>query len=233
MPRTIEKAISFLKGNPDYQFESAYNNRQWLHVLYYRAWQILRGMLLKPFVSSKGLIFSGRHVRIEHKYQLRLGKNCIIGNEVHIDALSENGIQMGNNVTVARGATLVCTGVIAKKGKGIKIGNNCAIGAQSFLSGQGGIEIGDDVIMGPQVRIFSENHNYEDPDIPIRSQGESRKEVIIAHNCWVGAGVTILAGVTIGSGCVLAAGSVITKSFPPDSIVAGVPARVIKKRVSE
>ena len=77
-----------------------------------------------------------------------------------LNALSVNGIALGNNVTIAKNSVLQCTGVIAKKGEGIVIGNDSAVGAQSYLGGQGSIEIGDDVIMGPGVKIFSENHNY-------------------------------------------------------------------------
>lgn len=127
-------------------------------------------------------------------------------------------------------AVLSCTGVIANKGVGIVIGNNSAVGAQSFLGGQGGIVIGNDVIMGPQVKIFSENHNYALPDMLIRKQGESRKGVVIGDNCWVGAGAIILDGVTLAEGCVIAAGAVVTKSMPANSVVAGVPAKVIQTR---
>lgn len=149
-----------------------------------------------------------------------------------MDALSEKGIKLGNNVTIAKYSVLVCTGVVASRGIGITIGNNCAIGAQSFLGGQGGIVVGNDVIMGPQVKIFSENHNYQHPDIVIRKQGETRKGVVIGDNCWIGAGTTILDGFTIGSGCEIAGGSVVTKSIPSNSVSAGIPAKIIKSRVS-
>ena len=101
-----------------------------------------------------------------------------------------------------------------------------------FLADKGGIKIGNDVIMGPQVKIFSENHNYSQTYILIRKQGESRKGVTIGDNCWIGAGVTILDGVSIANGCVIAAGSVVTKSIPENAIVAGVPAKVIKLRIT-
>lgn len=165
---------------------------------------------------------------MQHAYQVLAGKSLIIEDGVHINALSANGIVLGNNVTIAKYAILTCTGVIANRGTGIEIGNNSGIGAQSFLGGQGGIKIGNDVIMGPQVKIFSENHNYDRSDVIIRKQGESRKGISIEDNCWIGAGVTILDGVTISKGCVVAAGSVVTKSIPKNSIAAGVPAKVIK-----
>jgi acetyltransferase-like isoleucine patch superfamily enzyme len=226
----VEKIIARLKGDPSYRLDNKYSSRQLFSIVWYRLMQIIRGLFVKFSVSSAGIIFCGRKVIIQHGYQLKAGKSLIVEEGVHINALSENGIRLGNNVTIAKYAILTCTGVIANKGKGILIGNNSGIGAQSFLGGQGGITIGNDVIMGPQVKIFSENHIYENPGMVIRKQGELRKGVLIEDNCWIGAGVIILDGVTISKGCVIAAGSVVTKSIPENSFVAGVPANVIKSR---
>jgi len=80
-------------------------------------------------------------------------------------------------------------------------------------------------------RFFSENHAFADPNLTIKEQGVIKDPVVIGNNCWIGGGATILAGVHIGDGCVIAAGSVVTKSVAANSIVAGVPAKVIKSRV--
>ena len=87
------------------------------------------------------------------------------------------------------------------------------------------------MIMGPGVMIFSEDHEYSDPDKPIRLQGVSREKVIIEDDCWIGAGVTILKGVTIGQGTVIAAGTVVNRSVSRYSLVAGVPGKEIKSRM--
>ncbi|RYY30708.1 MAG: acyltransferase [Sphingobacteriaceae bacterium] len=147
-----------------------------------------------------------------------------------INALSANGIVLGDHVSIARDSIMFCTGVIAQKGTGITIGHRTGISARAYIGGQGGVTIGNDVIMGPNVQIFSENHNFNDLDLTIREQGVTRDAVVIGNNCWLGAGCTILAGVTIGDGCVIAAGSVVTKVMPPNSVVAGVPAKVIRNR---
>ncbi|HWZ35645.1 MAG TPA: acyltransferase [Mucilaginibacter sp.] len=227
----IEKLIRRLKNDPDYKWDSAYSARDLLSVSWVRFFQLLRGLLLKPFLkSSRGLVFVGTHVKIRHGYQLSAGKNLILDDNVSVNALSTDGVIMGDHVSIARDAILFCTGVIAQKGKGIIIGNRTGIGARAFLAGQGGITIGDDVITGPNIQIFSENHNFSDLSQIIKQQGVTKQSTNIGNNCWIGGSVTILAGVTIGDGCVIAAGSVITKSVPANSVVAGVPAKVVKNR---
>lgn len=229
----IEKIIRILKNDPNYKWESNYTFRDLSVVSVRRFFQVVRGCLLRPFLKkSHGLLFVGTGVKINHAYQLRLGKNMIIEDNVYINALSENGIHIGDNVSIARDSILICTGVIAHKGTGISIGSGTGINARAYLSGQGGIRIGKDVIFGPDVKIFSENHHYTDALLTIKDQGVSRKGVVIGDNCWLGAGVTVLDGVTIGNGCVIAAGSVVSKSIPENSIAAGVPARIIKDRIS-
>jgi acetyltransferase-like isoleucine patch superfamily enzyme len=227
----VEKIIGVLKNAPDYSFEASYTSYQTCKIVYYRGKQFARG-LYKRFWFNKidGLFFCGKNVTIEHGEMLFAEKSLIIEAGVYINALSERGIRLGHNVTIARDTIMICTGVIRQKGVGITIGNNSAIGAQSFLGGQGGITIGDDVIMGPGVRIFSENHNFSSLEMPIRLQGESRKGVVIGNNCWIGASSTILDGICIGEGAVVAAGSVVTKNVDSNSVVGGVPAKLISTR---
>ncbi|WP_183561347.1 acyltransferase [Mucilaginibacter sp. SP1R1] len=205
--------------------------RELTTILWDRGTQLSRGTWKRMFFKkSGGLVFIGSHVVINHSYLFSAGKSLIIEDNVYINALSSEGIMIKNNVSIARNCTLICTGVIAQKGKGIIIGNNTGINAGTYLGGQGGIEIGNNVIIGPGVKIFSENHNFSDFNINIKDQGVTRNGVFINDNCWIGAGVTILAGVTIGEGCVIAAGSIVTKTVAPHSIVAGVPGKVLKKR---
>ena len=226
----VTKLISRLKNNPDYKWECEYTFRDLFVIMFGRGKQLIRGSFSKIFVKSQGLMFVGTNVVLKHSYLIKAGKNLILEDNVYINALSCNGISIKDNVSVARNCTFICTGVVSKKGKGISIGNNTGINAGTYLSGQGGIEIGDDVIIGPGVKIFSENHNFSDPKIIIKDQGVTRSGVVIKNNCWIGANVTILDGVTVEDGCVIAAGSIVTKSVPSYSVVAGVPAKVLKNR---
>ena len=112
----------------------------------------------------------------------------------------------------------------------ISIGKNCGIGSRTVMNGAAGIEIGNDVVIGPGVYIWTQNHKYQNPDIPIRLQGWDFAPVIIEDDVWLGAGVRILPGVHIGKGSVVGVSSVVTKNIPPYSIVLGFPARKIGMR---
>ena len=173
----------------------------------------------------------GRNVSLLYPQLISVGYAVIIEDHVTLDALSQKGITLGDNVTIAKHTTIQCTGVIRHLGIGLTIGDNSAIGAYSFLGAQGGITIGENVIMGPRVGLHAENHLYDDPTIPIRLQGERRQGIVIEDNCWIGASSIILDGVQIGYGSVIAAGSVVTKNVAPYSVMAGVPARLIRIRI--
>ena len=110
-------------------------------------------------------------------------------------------------------------------GKNLKIGKRVFINAGCQFQDQGGIEIGDDVLIGPQTIIATLNH---DPD-PEKRGGMFPKRVKIGNKVWLGARVTICPGVTIGEGAIVGAGAVVTKDVPPRTVVAGAPAKIIKE----
>lgn len=233
MHQLIERAIRFLKKDPHYHLDATLTPLVLWQLLLYRGSMIVRGTLRRWRLSKCGLpLFLGRHVTLRHPHLIRMGKSTIIEDFVTIDALSANGVNLGDNVTIAKYATIQCTGVIRALGEGLTIGNNSAVGAYSFIGAQGGIKIGANVIIGPRVNFHAENHNYADIDKPIRLQGETRKGITIDDDCWIGANSIILDGVHIGSGCVVGAGSVVAQSVPSHSVVVGVPARVVKQRLS-
>ncbi|GAA2164312.1 acyltransferase [Pedococcus bigeumensis] len=162
--------------------------------------------------------------------RLTVGRAVVIGPDVVIECFSRGGVRLGDRVTVARGASLLASGVIREPGEGIEIGDDSAIGAYNIIWGQGGITIGKDCLLAPHVVLVSENHTYDDPDLPIRLQPGRRAPIVIGDDCWLGSGVKVLAGVTIGSGSVVGAGAVVTTSLPERSLAVGVPARVVGTR---
>jgi acetyltransferase-like isoleucine patch superfamily enzyme len=226
-----EHVIRGLKRNQKYKLDNSMNLRDLLRVIFHRGTALLHGVWIFWRLGYSGkALFLGAQVTLHHKNKIYLGQSCIIEDHVFIDALSKNGVKLGNNVTIAKFSTLQCTGIIQELGVGIEIGDNSAIGAYSFLGGQGGIRIGQNVIMGPKVCIFSENHEFDQLEVPIRMQPTSRKGVVIEDNCWIGANATIVDGVTIHSGSVVAAGGVVTKDVASGLVVGGVPAKIIRTR---
>ena len=109
-------------------------------------------------------------------------------------------------------------GIFTKIGKHVFINHAC-----SFLD-MGGITIEDHVLIGPKVNLITENH----PLAPDDRRALITKPIVIKNKAWIGAGATILPGVTIGENAVVAAGAVVSKNVLPNTVVGGIPAKVIK-----
>jgi galactoside O-acetyltransferase len=112
---------------------------------------------------------------------------------------------------------------------GIEIGKGSVIGIGVVITGQGGVRIGEDVIIAPGVKILPVNHNYSEPGSVIKDQGINAKGIVINKGAWLGAGSIILDGVEVGENAVVAAGAVVTESVASGTVVAGNPAQVLKK----
>ena len=111
-------------------------------------------------------------------------------------------------------------------GRHIHIGNNFYANFDCVMLDGGGITIGDDVLLGPRVGIYTSNHAIDPAE---RAAGGCyARPVSIGNRVWVGAGVHINPGVTIGEGSIIGSGSVVTSDIPPHVIAAGVPCRVIR-----
>jgi acetyltransferase-like isoleucine patch superfamily enzyme len=108
----------------------------------------------------------------------------------------------------------------------VMIGNHTRIGLHNTIIGP--VEIGSHVNLAQGITVTALNHNFDDTQKRIDEQGVSTNPVTIEDDVWIGANAVILPGVTIGNHCVVAAGAVVTKDVPPHSLVAGVPAKVIK-----
>lgn len=192
--------------------------------------KLLRGFLIFWRFNKRILVGNGTSIVNRNKIYLK-GLNLNIDKDCHIDATSKNGITIGNGVSIQKRTVIECTGSIQKLGLGLVLEDNVGIGSNSFLGCAGGIKIGADTIIGNFVSFHSENHNYDDLDLPIRLQGVNSRGIIIGSNCWIGAKVTILDGVDLGDGCIIAAGAVVKAgTYPPNGIYGGIPAKLIKRR---
>lgn len=128
----------------------------------------------------------------------------------------------GKNINVEHGAYF-------GSGSQISLGDNSGIGIDCQLYGS--IQIGNNVMMGPEVMIFTRNHRFDRLDIPMSEQGNRPDQpVVIGDDVWFGARVIVLPGVVIGQGSIVAAGAVVSKPVPDYAIVGGNPARFIRSR---
>ncbi len=128
-------------------------------------------------------------------------------------------------------------GAYAEACSKIYIGRNVVIRPGTFLfadprDGGGTITIEDDVLIGAGVHLYTNNHEFRNPNIPIINQGyplaSSSDSIILKKGSWIGAGVIILPGIEIGENSVIGAGTVVTKSVLPKQVVAGNPNKILK-----
>jgi len=226
----VNKLIKYL-GRDNYSIDSALTYNDTFKIIWSKCICLIRGLFLKPWLrKSNGFIFIGKGCKIKFRKKISFGRTVTLGDYVEINALSKYGISIGNNVSILKNTIIECTGVIRNLGEGIIIGNNVGIAQNCFIQVRGNVKIGNNVIFGPNVSIFSENHNFANPELPVSKQGVSRKGVTVEDGVWIGTRAVILDGVTIGMNSIVAAGSIVTKDVPPYTIVGGVPAKIIKYR---
>lgn len=122
-------------------------------------------------------------------------------------------------------STTICLPFYTDWGKFVTIGKEVFINMGCTFMDRGGIDIEDNVLIGPKVNLVTENH----PEDPSLRKYVYAKPIRIKKGAWLGAAVTILPGVTVGENAIVAAGAVVTKDVPDNAIVGGVPAKIIKK----
>ncbi len=150
---------------------------------------------------------------IYNEHLIRIGEATMVGPNACITAGMAPGQEMPTDPVVS-------------------IGSRCIIGRGSHIVGHWSIEIGDDIQTGPYVYITDQNHTYEDPDEPIGRQWPVEAAVRIGSGSWLGANAVILPGSQIGEHVVVAAGAVVRGTVPDRCVVAGVPARIVRRWVS-
>jgi carbonic anhydrase/acetyltransferase-like protein (isoleucine patch superfamily) len=144
----------------------------------------------------------------------------------------EQWIEIGAWTMVGEQAS-ICAGMSPGHDLGpetvLRIGDRCVIGRGSHIVAHHSIDIGDDVFTGPYVYITDQNHSYADPEVPIGRQWPVNAPVSIGAGTWLGTGVIVLPGAVIGRNVVVAAGSVVRGEIGDRCVVAGAPARVVKR----
>lgn len=170
------------------------------------------GMRFAKMGDGACLLFPQGVVYNEH--YIEIGQGTMVGPNTSITAGMAPGQEMPSNPVV-------------------RIGDRCVIGRGSHIIGHWSIEIGDDIQTGPYVYITDQNHTYADPELPIGRQWPVEAGVRIGSGSWLGANSIILPGSDIGEHVVVAAGAVVTGVIPSHCVVAGVPARIVRRWVPE
>lgn len=179
---------------------------------------------LKKFIHR--MIFNNARPRwwvkhIINPLVFRHGKGAIIRHQTVMNVSPINQFYLGIDSIIEEYSVL-------DNGVGeIIIGNHTRIGLRNTIIGP--VQIGNHVILAQNVVLSGLNHNYEDISLPIHLQGINVAPIIIEDDAWIAANSIITAGVTIGKHAIVAGGSVVTKNVPPYTIVAGNPAKIIKK----
>jgi galactoside O-acetyltransferase len=160
----------------------------------------------------------------------KLGKDCRISPSVSVmrigKSIPERGISLGDKVILLDNVRLVLGDITLLPEARLVLGNQVIINVGSYISGEGGLVIDEEVLIGAHVRILSAGHEIHRGVSSIARNPITCGAIHIGRGAWIGAGSTILQGVIIGEGSVVGAGSVVTKDVPPYAVAVGNPARI-------
>jgi acetyltransferase-like isoleucine patch superfamily enzyme len=170
-----------------------------------RLWRFLLLRLRHPDVVTEGFVFLGRRVRLETR---RGHGRIVLGRWVHLGD--------GNRLRAHEGT--------------LRIGAKTVLGRENTLNCHLDVEIGARCIVADWVYVGDFDHRFEDLDRPIKDQGIAKSPVRIGPDVWIGVKASVLRGARVGEGCVVAAHAVVRGEVPAYSVVAGVPARVVRSR---
>jgi acetyltransferase-like isoleucine patch superfamily enzyme len=228
LTRLLDARISRLKGE-DYRLDPALSSGALIGEVVRRGLMRVRGRCLFP--GRPHAPFVGAGARIAHRRSLSFGRGVTFGRDSVVDALSRDGVRLGDNVSIGPRTRIEATGQLQHLGVGLTVGDDVGLGTDCFYGCAGGIEIGSDTIVGNWVGMHSENHRVDRRDVPIREQGVTHLGIVVGRDCWIGAKATLLDGVRLGDGCVVAAGAVVVAGeYPGETVYGGVPARRIGDR---
>lgn len=188
----------------------------------------LRALLYRLVLHMQGMAAIEKGVRLRYARNIRLGHGAYLDESTYLHACP-NGIEIGPRTLVMHGSVLHVYNFRGIPHSGIRIGEDCLIGEYNVLRGQGGITLGNRVYTSPMVQLLAVNHIFDDPDRPFIDQGITAAGIRIEDDVWIGSGATVTDNVVVGTGSVVAAGAVVTKNVPPHTVVAGVPAKVVRE----
>ena len=185
---------------------------------------MMAGLIKSIYAVIVKLSFRRRVFLLNLRDAIKVDNECVIHSGAVIKIWKGGTIKIGSATEVMHGV------VILTYGGNVTIGNNCSINPYAILYGHGDLIIGNNVLIAGGSMLIPNNHVFKDRQQPIVSQGSTCIGIKIEDDVWIGHACSILDGVTIGRGSIVGAGSVVNKDVPPYSVVAGVPAAILKER---
>lgn len=162
----------------------------------------------------------------------RLGADCRVDPTVSVMRFGERSdvVQLADAVSLYAQTRLVLGDVTADPCVGLRIGARTIVNVGAYLSGEGGLEIGEDVLIGPHAKLLSAGHAIDEGDAIIARNRITRARIVVEDGAWIGAGAMVLEGVRIGRGAVVAAGALVRQDVPAGMVAAGMPAVLVRPR---
>ncbi len=188
----------------------------------------IRSVWDRPWIRGNGRFALEAGVRILGAKYIRIDGGVYIDAGAYLHG-REGGLSIGKGSRLMRGAVVHVYNFRKLESAGVNIGQDCVIGINCVITGQGGVEIEDKVIMAPGSMVLPVDHAYSDREVPIKDQGIVGKGIRVKSGAWIGAGAIVLDGVTVGRNAVVGAGAVVTEDVADGAVVTGVPAREIKR----
>ncbi len=188
--------------------------------LSYSIGTILAKIVLKEVGKNTSIHISVKYV---HPSKIAVGDNCEIRQGTYLDARADKNI----TIRIGNGSRIKDLVGFAVYGGDIYIGKKVLVGRCCTIMGHGGVQVGDNTMIGPSTVIVSSNHLACLTDKPFQNQGFTRERIEIGDNVWIGANATILPGSTIEPNVVIGAGSVVKGTLKSGWLYGGIPAEPI------
>lgn len=198
---------------------------------YYDTYPKILGLLVKLLFSSKRIKIGSNFkcdsmpkLQIDSSARLIIGDGVQFRRNVEIRCHGKSKITLGNKCRIDRGVR-----ILAANKSNIVLEKGCRIGLYTVFNGGDSISIGENTLVSGFVYLQTSMHNYEGQGA-IATQGYTHAPILLEKDCWLGTHAIIFPGVHLGTGCIVGSSSVVNKSFPSKSIIAGIPGKQIKER---
>jgi acetyltransferase-like isoleucine patch superfamily enzyme len=185
---------------------------------------LARNRMLTPKYARLGLRYLFRRLFTVAGWRWATDGLVFFGRGLELQISKRGTIRFGRLTWIGDGTKIRC-----HEGE-VEIGAKTVIGQEVTISAYKRVRIGEQCVIADRAMFIDFDHGVTEVERPIREQGIYKREVVIGSNCWIGYGASFLRGVTVGDNSIVGTYAVVTKDVPANSVVAGIPAKVIRKR---